>query len=46
MMGLASFFFAESSEDLILLLERELLVNDLFLEGVSRFLNLQRYISL
>lgn len=46
MTGLVSFFFAESNEDLILLFDRELLEKDLFLDGVSKFLNLQRYISL
>lgn len=43
---LAYIFFADSAEDRILLLESELLLKDLFLEGVSKFLNLQRYISL
>jgi hypothetical protein len=43
---LAYIFFADSAEERILLFESELLLKDRFFEGVSKFLNLQRYISL
>ena len=45
-MLLAYIFFADSAEERILLFESELLLKDRFFEGVSKFLNLQRYISL
>jgi hypothetical protein len=39
-------FLADSADERILLFDSELLLKDLFFDGVSRFLNLQRYISL
>lgn len=42
----AAYCFLADSELRIRLRERELLLKDLFFEGVSKFLNLQRYISL